>query len=147
MSQWGRDMNLLDLARSAIHPAEPQEAPATDSRTSHWRVTYPSGGAREVLLVPPATADEVHELYPAARLEALRDTPRRSRTRPEVDELRALIDTVLRDDSEADRTEALTVAMTDPSAALVSLRTLAGELRLNEKWLGHRYDTRVGSQA
>jgi hypothetical protein len=64
---------------------------------------------------------------------------KRMPTLPEAEELRALIDEVMRDDSETERTEALTIACADPDAALLSLRTLRDELRLNEKWLGQRY--------
>jgi hypothetical protein len=84
-----------------------------------------------------AVADSVPDAVPPDI--ACEDAPKRLATAPETDELRALIAEVLRDDEEAERTEALAVARRDPDAALLSLRALRDERRLNEKWLGRRY--------
>ena len=48
----------------------------------------------------------------------------RMETPAEAEELRALIAAILAGDSEADRAEALAVALVDPEGALLSFRTL-----------------------
>ncbi len=90
-----------------------------------WGVAYPNGAGMEVLFTPAATQADVAELYPGASIEPLPDAPMRTATPGEAGELHALIAAVLADDTDADRAEALAVALNDPDAALVCWRSLA----------------------
>ena len=78
----------------------------------------------EVLFTPAAARADVAEVYPGAGIEALPDTAARAVTSAEANELRALVAAVLADDTEADRAEALAVALVDPGAALDCWRSL-----------------------
>ena len=88
-----------------------------------WRVRRPDG-LREVRCAPAATLAEVILLFPGTRIEPLPDAPTRSATPGEAAELRALIGAILAADTEAERAEALAVALADPDAALTCLRAI-----------------------
>ncbi len=79
----------------------------------------------EVLFTPAATQAEVAELYPGASIEPVSDAATRAATPAEADELRALVAAFLAADTEANRAEALAVALADPDAALACYRALA----------------------
>jgi hypothetical protein len=93
----------------------------------------------DVLFTPEAMAEEVSAVYPGGAIEPIPEMRKRKPTAAEDVELPTLIAEVLRDDSEAERAEAFAIARADPDAALLALRALRDELRLNEKWLGRRY--------
>jgi hypothetical protein len=93
----------------------------------------------DVLFTPEAMAGEVSVVYPGASIEPIPEIRKRKPTVAEVEELRTMIAEVLHEYSETQRGEALAVGCADPDAALLSLRSLREELRLNEKWLGRRY--------
>jgi hypothetical protein len=93
----------------------------------------------DVLFTPEAIAEEVSAVYPGAAIEHIPEIRKRKPTAAEDVELRTLIAEVLREDSEAERAEAFAIARADPDAALLGLRALRDELRLNEKWIGRRY--------
>jgi hypothetical protein len=108
------------LARAQAITALPDDVAARS-----WRVCYPEVAAMEVLFTPPATRAEVSTIYSRDKLEPMSEPPRRAATPSEAAELRELVDHVLAGAGEADRAEALTVALADPEAALVSFRALA----------------------
>ncbi len=112
------------LARAATEIPAARESPAA-YRARQWHVGYPNGAAMLVLFTPAATRAEVAELYPGASTEPLPDGATRAATPAEADELRALIGAMLADDNEANRAEALAVALADPDAALICYRALA----------------------
>jgi hypothetical protein len=76
MSQGGAIMNLLDLARSAMQPPSPaNRAVPGASPSCYWRVEYPDRIAIDVLVTPAATADEIGDIYPGARIEPIAAPP------------------------------------------------------------------------
>jgi hypothetical protein len=137
---------LTDTLRASIRSNKPallaelaaNSEPYVHARARLWRIRYPNVATMDVLFTPEAMAEEVSAVYPGAAIEPIPEIRKRKPTAAEVEELRTLIAETLRDD-EADRNEALSVACADPDGALLSLRTLRDELRLNEKWLGRRY--------
>jgi hypothetical protein len=130
---------LAAIRRDSDKPAtealqELQEAPSctfcsTEVATflgktnARWSICYSDMPPMEVLFTPPATRAEVGKVYPGAGIEALPEPIRRDATPLEVGELRKLVARVFVDD--ADRAEALAVALADPDAALPSFRALA----------------------
>jgi hypothetical protein len=112
------------LARAAAAIPATRESPAA-YKARQWRIAYPNGAAMDVLFTPAATRAEVAELYPGASIQPLPDSATRTPTAAEADELLALIGAILADDTEAERAEALAVALADPDAALVCWRSLA----------------------
>ena len=112
------------LARAATAIPEMRESP-TAYTVRGWRIHYPNGAAMDVLFTPAATRADVAEVYPGASVEPMRDTATRPPTAAETDELRALGNIVLADESESNRAEALTVALTDPANAMECFRALA----------------------
>jgi hypothetical protein len=138
---------LTDTLRASIRSNKPallaelaaNSEPYAHARARLWRIRYPNVATMDVLFTPEATAEEVSAVYLGAAIEAIPEVTKRKPTAAEVEELRTLIAEVLRDDSEAERAEAFAIARADPDAALLALRALRDELRLNEKWLGRRY--------
>jgi len=116
------------LARAATAIPEMRESP-TAYTVRGWRIHYPNGAAMDVLFTPAATRADVAEVYPGASVEPMRDTATRPPTAAEADELRALVNIVLVDDSDTERAEALAMALADPEAALEGLRALTAHRR------------------
>lgn len=145
-------MNLLDIARSALvtvttcETAAQPDHPGVPGSARCWRVTRPNRQPIDVLFASEVGADDVRGLYPGAMVEPVAEARRRSATRAETEELRALIAEVLHADSEAERAETLTVACADADAALMSFRALVNDLRENRKWLPN-FDTRTRARA
>lgn len=106
---------------------------ATPARTREvyrrWRVTTTAGAPLEVLFTPDTTAQQVAAIYPGASLQSLPDAPKRQAMPAEAVELRELVAVVLADASDAERAEALRVALADVEAALTSLRALTHDTR------------------
>lgn len=100
-------------------------SPTSGGSAFRWRVAYPNGAGMDVLFTRAATRAEVAELYPGASIEQIPDVPTRTAIPAEEAELRALVAAILADDSDADRVEALAVALADPDAALACYRALA----------------------
>jgi hypothetical protein len=109
-------MNLLDLARSAVA--------SNDAPARQWRVAYSKTHAITVVFVPAVTGAEVAKLYPHACIVPLPYTETRAATPAEADELRRLVNAILAENSDADRTEALMIALANPIAALTCYRNL-----------------------
>ena len=107
-------------------------AAANDEASHRWRVTTPAGASVEVWITPEATADDVRAIYPGATLEPLPDAPKRQATPAEAAELHRLIATLLADADDAERAEALRVALADPEASLSSFRALVAEVQPND---------------
>ena len=115
-------MSLLDLARSAL-PTRPVDGPRY-----RWQVSYADGRAFDFCSVPEQDRQQIQARYPGAGVEPLPgDGPGRMAAPAEEAELRALVAAILADDTEADRAEALSVALVDPDAALACFRAMAGE--------------------
>ena len=114
------------LARAATAIPALRETP-TAYKAQQWRVCYPNGAAMIVLFTPTATRAEVADVYRGASIEPMPDTLTRTATQVEADELRCLVNAILASDSEANRAEALAVALADPDAALASFRALAAD--------------------
>jgi hypothetical protein len=112
----GGGMNLLDLARSAVA--------SNDAPARQWRVVYSNSPAMTVVFVPAVTGAEVAKLYPHASIDPLPDAETRAATPAEADELRRLVNAILAEDSNADRAEALAIALANPIAALDCYRNL-----------------------
>jgi hypothetical protein len=137
---------LTDTLRASIRSNKPallaelaaNSEPYAHARARLWRIRYPNVATMDVLFTPEAMAEEVSAVYPGAAIEPIPEIRKRKPTAAEVGELRTLIAETLPGDDETDRDEALAVACADPDGALLSLRTLRDELRLNEKWLGRR---------
>src|SRR5262249_19602076 len=118
-----RSVATATLATPATHRAESKVtvatvatvavAESTDTAAQRWRVHFSSFGPMEVLFTPEATRAEVATLYAAAILEPLPDSVRRQATPAEADELRELVGLVAADWPDAERAEALAVALAD----------------------------------
>ena len=119
---------LTDAARTLIRTHKPgilaELIAADDAAVRQWRVGYPNGAAMLVLFTPAATRAEVADLYPGASIEPLPDAVTRAATPAEAAELHALVAPILAEATEADRAEALAVALADPDAALACLRAI-----------------------
>lgn len=107
-----------------------EAAELRDDKARRWGITFPELGLVEVVFTPEATTAEALATC-AGSIEAipLPDEPNRKATVAEADELRALIGVMLNDRmiSEAERAEALVVALADPIEALRSYRLLAAD--------------------
>jgi hypothetical protein len=90
-----------------------------------WRIHFPNLAPVEVWFTPEVTA--AHALascFGAIEAAPLPDVASRTATEGEANELRALVGALLADVSNADRAEALAVALADVDAALMSFRAL-----------------------
>jgi hypothetical protein len=121
--------NLTNTTRALIRTHKPEilaELTAVSNASARqWRVGYPDLPMITVIFVPPATRAEVAEVYPGASIEPIPDTVTWTATPAVTDEVRRLVSAILAGDSEADRAEALAVALADPEAALLCFRALA----------------------
>lgn len=108
--------------------------PARDTAPCRrWHVYFNDGRPPlEVIFSDDQTLVEVHARYPGA-VQPAPEIASRSATPAEADELRALVAAILSDGGEADRAEALAIALADPDAALMLFRTLAADALTSER--------------
>ena len=121
-------MNLLDLARSALLANESDCGETREEARRHWRVRSPGRDAFEVIVHPEATQTEVAELYPGAICDPIPSPPQRYATQEQAAELRELVALVAAAWPDAERAEALAVALADPVDALICWRALVAHL-------------------
>lgn len=114
-------MKLLALARAALHTTPPIP-PANGAGGRHWLIRRSDGVLLEVIFGDAVSAADVRAAYPDAVTLTRQDACRRRATLAEATELRTLVAAVLADDAE--RVEALAVALADADAALACYRAL-----------------------
>lgn len=102
-------------------------SPSENPAFRQWRISYPNAAAMNVLFTPEAMFEEVREVYRGAAIEPIAEARKCMPTLAEAEELRTLIADVLREESDAERTDALAVACADPDASLLSLRALVAD--------------------
>lgn len=93
---------------------------------SHWCIHFADKEQLQVTFAPAVNHATARGFYPTLiAVEPVVKAGPRTPTAPELDELRLLIESVFADDCEADRTEALAVAILDVDDALVCYRDLS----------------------
>ena len=116
-----RDVSVARIATIAV------AIPPTENTTSRrWRIRFPELASIEVWFTPETTrAGALAACDGAIEAVAIEDCAGRQVTAAEADELRELITAILPDATAADCMEALTVALSEPDAALECFRSLA----------------------
>lgn len=92
-----------------------------------WLIRYPNAPPIQLLFTPTATQAEVSAIYPGAQIEVLPESVEREATPAEAAELVKLLALLLTDANDAERAEALAVALADPDYALTSFRALVNQ--------------------
>lgn len=109
--------DTLTVKAEAIGPEATTNSPVRD-----WRISIPGRPTFMVAVSPPADAEWMQWVYPAAIVEPINEAKRQATT-AEADELRRLIAIVLAD-SPNEQESALKLAMADADAAVECYRTL-----------------------
>lgn len=104
-----------------------------DALSRAWLLHFPDRDPMEVWTAPPATHAEALALNPdAIAAEPIPDhTSTRTASTSERNELLALLEAIYADDTEADRQEAIGLALADPDGALTCYRAIAAERGLS----------------
>lgn len=96
-------------------------------RWSGWMLHFADRDPLPVYFCPAVSHADALASYPdALAAEPIPERTRRTATKAEADELQTLIERVYCDDTEADRAEALRVAVSDPDRALTCYRAICG---------------------
>lgn len=120
---------LQDKACTLDTPDTSQNASAEDwALFNAWLFHFAERDDLPMTFAPAVDHAAALACYPdAVAAEPIPDRPQRKPSKPETDEITALVQAVFADDTDDDRAEALAAALADPDGALLCYRTIASD--------------------
>lgn len=121
------------LECTPVTPVTPQMDNGQGAIARAWLLHFSDRDPMEVWTAPPATHDEILALYPdaVAAVPVPDHASTRTASTSERAELLTLLEAIYADDTDADRQEAIGLALADPEGALTCYRAIAGERGLS----------------